>query len=56
MGVLTHTDQMAIYDTDFTCKMCSKPYKVFHNLKTHYRSIDFLFIVNFLSLTLVYQF
>ena len=38
MGVLTHTDEMAIYDTDFTCKICSKPYKVFHHLKAHYRS------------------
>ena len=30
-------NEIVINGTDFTCKICPKPYKVFHHLQIHYR-------------------
>ena len=37
MDISNPTNQVVLSDTDFTCQICSKPYKVFHQLKLHYK-------------------
>ena len=37
MEVLNPTNEVVLSGTDFTCQICSKLYKVFHQLKSHYK-------------------
>ena len=37
MGEANSTKEVVLTGTNFTCQICSKSYKVFHQLKAHYQ-------------------